>query len=301
MFFYLSKVLWFLADPGNHIPIGLLLVTAALLLRWRRTFRTLLFLLVGYALVIGFLPVGKTMRAALEDRIPIPRSLPDRVDGIVVLGGVVDQFLSEARGQTAIGGAVERITVSARLAAQYPDARIVYSGGSGVPGRQELKEANYIKPIFAQLGVEPSRLIIEDQSRNTAENAILTKELVKPAAEETWIFGDIGVSHAAGAWRFPACRLAGYPLSRRLFDGTQSGVSSDQRLYERVYRLRGVTSGVDRIGRLSSHGSYRCIFPGCGDGETMIRQSFVNLSRLKGGCCTAGCQLGGVGVNEDLF
>ena len=214
MFFFLSKVLWFLADPGNHILIGLLLVTAALLLRWRRTFRTLLFLLVGYVLVVGFLPVGKTMRAALENRIPIPRSLPERVDGIVVLGGVVDQFLSEARGQTAIGGAVERITVSARLAAQYPDARLAYSGGSGVLGRQELKEANYVKPIFAQLGVEASRLIIEDRSRNTAENATLTKELVKPAPEETWILvtSAFHMPRALGVFRRAGWPVIPYPV-----------------------------------------------------------------------------------------
>ena len=140
--------------------------------------------------------------------------MPDRVDGIVVLGGVVDQFLSEARGQTVIGGAVERITVSARLARQYPDARIVYSGGSGALGRQELKEASYVKPVFAQLGVTSSRLIIEDQSRNTAENATLTKELVKPAPEETWILvtSAFHMPRALGVFRRAGWSVIPYPV-----------------------------------------------------------------------------------------
>ena len=57
----------------------------------------------------------------------------------------------------------ERVMETVRLSKLYPEARILYSGGEA--------EAQLGKKILMRLGVEQERIIIEDRSQNTAENA----------------------------------------------------------------------------------------------------------------------------------
>ena len=137
--------------------------------------------------MLAVIPFDNMIRTALENRFPPPASLPQKIDGIIVLGGVVDQFVSRARRQTSINGAAERLTEFAHLAGRYPGARLVFSGGSGVHGRQDLKEAHFVGPVLARLGLDPKRVVFEDRSRNTAENARLSKELMKPGPGENWL------------------------------------------------------------------------------------------------------------------
>ena len=113
MFFYASKIAWFLARPGNLLLMLLVLGTVLLWTRWRRAGRWLSAGAVTLGVVMAVLPLGHWLRVTLENRFPLVTATPVRVDGIVVLGGVVNQFITEARGQAAIGGAVERLTAFA--------------------------------------------------------------------------------------------------------------------------------------------------------------------------------------------
>ena len=127
------------------------------------------------------------MYLPLENRFPIMKNLPSKVDGIIALGGVVNQFVTQARGQVSIGGAAERLTEFAKLAKLYPEAKAVFTTGSGSLTKQDLKEADFIPPVLENLGLERSRVIYENQSRNTYENAIFSKALLKPDTNEKWI------------------------------------------------------------------------------------------------------------------
>ena len=91
-----------------------------------------------YAVLLATIPLGETLITKLENRFLPNKSLPKVVEGIIVLGGVVDQFISQDRGTIAINGAVERLTAFADLSKRYPQARLVFSGGSGVLFEQEL-------------------------------------------------------------------------------------------------------------------------------------------------------------------
>jgi uncharacterized SAM-binding protein YcdF (DUF218 family) len=48
-------------------------------------------------------------------------------------------------------------------------------------------DADTAPRLLTALGVAPERLILENRSRNTHENAVFTKELVTPKAGETWL------------------------------------------------------------------------------------------------------------------
>ena len=190
MFFAVSKVFWFFANPGN---LFLLTLISGVLLRLfpnpklKKTGAILVLVAAAFSLIIAVVPWGNVIGLPLEDRFPIVEKLPIHVDGIVVAGGVVMPTLSAARGQIQVGGGVERVLALGVLAKRYPDAKIVYSAGSGDLFRQQLKEADYIEPVLTDLGVRSGRLLIENQSRNTHENAVFSRKLVSPAKDETWV------------------------------------------------------------------------------------------------------------------
>jgi hypothetical protein len=73
------------------------------------------------------------------------------------------------------------------LARRYPMARHVFTGGSIdlIDGRDT--EADVVRRIFARIGLDTTRIIFEDKSRNTFENARLSLEMIKPEPEETWL------------------------------------------------------------------------------------------------------------------
>ena len=259
MFFYASKIAWFVASPGNLLLILLVLGTALLWTRWRRAGRWLSACVVTLGVVMAVLPLGHWLRVSLENRFPLVTTPPERVDGIVVLGGVVNQFITEARGQTAIGGAVERLTAFAELAARYPDAKLVFSGGSGVPFRQELKESHYVGPVFERLGLEPGRVIYEDRSRNTAENAEFSRRLARPRPEETWLLitSAFHMPRAVGCFRRAGWNVVPYPVDYKTDGDNQTappgsfsaGLGSlDGALHEwmglAIYRLGGKTDAL---------------------------------------------------------
>ncbi len=186
MFFYLSKILFFVIRPTNFLIILLGLGLVLQLTRWRRTgMVAAASAFLGLA-VLGFSPAANLLLQPLEDRFPRPDT-PPPVDGIIVLGGAVDTVTSGARGVPALTTSAERLTTVAGLARKLPTAKIIHTGGQGllVPG--QTTESAVAVGLFTDFGIDPERIVLEDKSRNTWENAVLTRELVKPEPGQTWL------------------------------------------------------------------------------------------------------------------
>ena len=165
--------------------------------------------------LLAVIPVGSWLFGFLEDRFPAFSESPARVDGVIVLGGVVDPVMTKARGQVSVGSGVERLLAMARLAKRHPKARIIFSGGSGSLLHQDMKEAHAIPPLLRQLGVDPARVIFEDQSRNTAENAEFSLRLAKPKPRETWLLvtSAFHMPRAVGSFRQAGWNVVPYPVN----------------------------------------------------------------------------------------
>jgi uncharacterized SAM-binding protein YcdF (DUF218 family) len=131
-----------------------------------------------------------------------------------VLGGTVNQFVSAYRGQPALTDGAERLTEAVGLARRFPDARVVFSGGSGIVARQDLKEAEVARTFFAQMGVDPARLTFESQSRNTYENAVFTRDQVGPKPGERWLLvtSATHMPRAMGCFRAAGWTVEAYPV-----------------------------------------------------------------------------------------
>ena len=214
MFFELSKYIWILADPGNVFLILLIVSWALLGTRWHKSGQRLQRLLVLVSILIATVPFSSWGFWILENRFPRMTVLPDLVDGIIVAGGIISPQLSRDRGQPVIGGAVERLTAMAKLAKLYPNAKVIFSGGSGDPSQPNLKEAHYLEPFMADMGLKQGRITYEDKARNTAENAQMTLKMAEPKLGDTWLLvtSAFHMPRAIGTFRKAGWNIQAYPV-----------------------------------------------------------------------------------------
>jgi uncharacterized SAM-binding protein YcdF (DUF218 family) len=185
--FIFGKLAWALAQPGNLLLLALL--GGLLLLLGSRGRRGKL--LIGLA-AIGFLafavaPIGPAMLLVLEQRFPRPQMLPDRIDGILVLGGAVAPGLSLAYGETVFNASVARVLAGIALARRHPEAKLALAGGEGELFPVGFAEARATLGFVHEEGIAAARIILEERSRSTHENAVFAKELIRPGPAETWI------------------------------------------------------------------------------------------------------------------
>lgn len=185
--FALSKLGWALLAPGNLLLLLLLAGLAAILAGWRGLGLALCLLAALSLLAVAVLPLGIWLARPLEERHPQP-DLADRpVDGIVVLGGASLPALTADRGAPQVNMAAERLIAFTALARQHPQARLVFTGGQGSLVAAPITEADVARQVFAKLGLPPDRVLFEDRSRNTHENALLARPLAAPQPGETWL------------------------------------------------------------------------------------------------------------------
>ena len=187
VFFLASKIVWAVISPDSLIVILGVGAWFALIFGWHRWSRRLLAACALLLLLIGSLPVGEWLIAPLENRFAVNAALPAEVNGIIVLGGMLDPVLSNVWNQAEIGGAADRLTSFLYLARLYPEAQLVFTGGSGSVTQQEFKEADTTQLLLEQLGMNNRAIVYESDSRNTMENAVNSKRLLAPLPGSNWI------------------------------------------------------------------------------------------------------------------
>jgi uncharacterized SAM-binding protein YcdF (DUF218 family) len=213
MFFILSKVLAFFTQPSNDLISLVIFGTLLLFTRFARAGRRLLVLGCLLMVAIGISPVGRVMMSVLEDRFPEWDASRGTPTGFIILGGSVSPEISIARKTTALPSSAERLTVVPMLASRYPDAKFIFSGGNasifGGPA-----EADYVVPLFESFGIPRARIAIENASRNTAENAELSKKLAAPKPGERWVVitSAFHIPRSIGSFRAAGFDVEAYPV-----------------------------------------------------------------------------------------
>lgn len=187
LFFWASKLIWALISPDSLLLLLWLGGFALLLLGAVRYAKILLGCAAGLALAVAFFPLGEWLITPLESRFPPIARLPDQVDGIIVLGGFVDTFRSQSWQQAQSNQAAERLWAFTTLARRFPEAQLLFTGGSGALTGQTLKEADRIPALLQEAGLGSHALTLEEQSRNTYENVLFSKALVAPQPQQRWL------------------------------------------------------------------------------------------------------------------
>lgn len=218
MFFVLSKTLGFLLLPTNFL-IGIGFVGAVLMFtRFASLGRKLVIAAVLLLVICGLSPLGNLLLYPLEQRFPKWDASRGAPDGIIVLGGSIQADLSVAHGTPVVIGAPDRLIAAAALAHRYPNARILFTGGSAKLISNDAREADFAGAIFGSLGIDKSRLIMERDSRNTLENAVFSKALVVPKEGERWLLVT-SASHmprSVGLFRKAGFAVEPYPVDWRV-------------------------------------------------------------------------------------
>src|SRR5262249_10547383 len=209
MFFELSQVLGFFLVPSNiMVSLGLAGI-AVLAIGHARVGRRMLVASIVLIAAVGILPIGSGLALPLEERFPRWDATRGAPTGIVVLGGgVIRPAISADRGEIVVGDTADRIIAAVELARRYPSARVVFVGKS---------EADFVIQFFEKLGVPRDRVIVEQKSRNTAENATFAKQLVVPKPGERWLLvtSAMHMPRAVGVFRKEGFAVEAYPVDYR--------------------------------------------------------------------------------------
>jgi len=214
MFFILSKTVGFLFVPSNLLILAGLAGLALMATRWRRAGARIAIASLVLLLALSVLPVGRLLANKLENRFPPWDASRGAPTGIVVLGGAIDPDLSADRGELNLGGAAARVIAIAKLARQFPQARIIYSSGNAALFPGGRPEADFVYPLLDDFNVPRSRVTLETRSRNTAENAAYSKEIAQPKPGERWLLvtSAIHMPRAVGCFRRVGFPVEAYPV-----------------------------------------------------------------------------------------
>ncbi|UFW47117.1 MULTISPECIES: YdcF family protein [Bradyrhizobium] len=209
MSFVISKTVGVVAVLPNLLAVIGLVGVSLLWTRFSALGRKLIIGSFIAVAVCGFPPLGNLLLEPLENRFPTWVPTADPPTGIVILGGTTKPEISAFRGLPVSDIGVDRLITGATLARRYPNARVIYSGGSPELWPNDLREADYALKILSDLGVPTKRIEVEGKSRNTSENAAFSRTLASPAPGDRWLL-------VTSAYHMPRAvglfRKAGFPV-----------------------------------------------------------------------------------------
>jgi uncharacterized SAM-binding protein YcdF (DUF218 family) len=185
LYFILSKSLGTLLLPSNFFfavgALGILLLIA------RKASLGIKLLVSSFAALAlcAFSPLGYALLLPLESQYPPWSPSPD-VQGIIVLGGTLRMDVTIARHEPVSSFAIDRVITAARLARQYPDAKIIFTGGSSNLLDNDAREADYVVQMFENMGIQSDRIVADRSARNTIENVEFVKSQVTGSGKQ-WL------------------------------------------------------------------------------------------------------------------
>lgn len=190
--FIVAKFLAFATQPLAWAAL-LLLLALLQMSRPRQAMRQRGRGLLAFALVIlllqGWEPLPDALLRSLENKYPRPAQASlSTFSGVVVLGGALEpSYVMQGNQQPALNSAAERMTMPVALLRQFPQLRLLFTGGDGELFAQGLSEAERAKFFFDSMGVPPQQVTYESASRTTFENATLSARLTGINPAQSWL------------------------------------------------------------------------------------------------------------------
>lgn len=256
LFFIAAKLIGALLRPDSWIVLALAVIVLALVMNRRRLALWFGSVLLALLVTLGIFPLGDLLLQPIERSYPAQPSL-EHIDGIIVLGGAEKPRASVYWDQVQLNEGGERYMAALVLARRFPEARLLFAGGSGALrdlAGAGVSEASIAERVFIDLGITPERLLLEGRSRNTTENARYSLALAAPDADEIWVLVTSAFHMPRAMHSFKAAGWAGlvpWPVDYRssaFADGigwnlTRNlrvlNISIRERLGQLTYRLRG--------------------------------------------------------------
>jgi uncharacterized SAM-binding protein YcdF (DUF218 family) len=229
-------IIHFILPPGLFI---ILLTWSGLFLVYRGYRKSGIFnLAVGFLLwLISIAPVSDKMMNSLESEFQIPDN--PKGDSIILLGGGSIDKVPDLTGTGVLSGIMlSRVVTAVRLQKKLNVPIIVSAGWDD---KNRTAEAYIVRRFLIDLGTADSKIIIEDRSRNTIENARYSKEICKE-------FG----------FKKPILLTSAYHLKRSMIAFKKVGMTaipfpaSFKTDKFRIYRWQSVLPSAGNLNRVST-------------------------------------------------
>ncbi|GAB3222110.1 YdcF family protein [Algoriphagus aestuariicola] len=174
MFFYLSQFLSFLALPMTIVMV--FIVAGAIFIRRKWGKKSLW---IGITLLLFFTNpfLSNLALLAWEPEFKSFDEIENHEIGIVLTG--VTNLGKTAYDRTFFNKGADRITHALQLYRMGKIKKILITGGQGLNPVNPQSEAEVLKRFLLMTGMPESDILIEDQSKNTAQNAQFTKAFLE--------------------------------------------------------------------------------------------------------------------------
>jgi len=228
--FLLSKLFWVFAQPLSLAFLFAALAAVLALIGWQRLSGFSAFLAALTLFITLFTTTGTVALQVLEARFAKPATDPAQVTCMIILGGAFDNEINTARGGMELNQSADRFVEALRLARNYPEARILVSGGDGSISGTFEGEAQTAERFFSAFGISSDRLIKENTSRTTYENSLNTAELLKVQGLENCLLitSAFHMPRSVGLFRKAGITVTPWPVDYRTSGVVSPGLDFTQ-------------------------------------------------------------------------
>jgi uncharacterized SAM-binding protein YcdF (DUF218 family) len=218
MYFALSKILLFLLYPAFWVFI--VFVIALFMKDHKRKKRWLIIAILLF--YIFSVPLFLNLFSRAWSVKPALAKVPNIYSCAIVLGGYTS---IHQNGDGYFNGASDRFIEAVKLFNTGVVKHLLLSGGNGtlVPG--EYKEANWAKIQLLTFKVPDSSILIENNSRNTIENAVFSKVLLRKSGLKPpylLITSDFHMRRAFMIFKKEGLQVVPYPCDYSVGQGENS-------------------------------------------------------------------------------
>lgn len=165
---FLSGIVQLFLSPVNWI---ILLLITAIFLKNQRTRKIVIISSAVIFLLFSNVWLSSNF-AKMWQQQPIEINSLPKSSCVIVLGGFgsPDQY-----GRGYFNSTCDRFIQTLKCYKAGKADKIIIAGGNGKKQKEDFREALWVKQQFVSVGVPDTAVIIEDQSMNTADNALNTK------------------------------------------------------------------------------------------------------------------------------
>ena len=177
----MAKVANYLLEPLYILSFFLLLLILLILFTnyKKLTIFSAKFLLILF-LFFGYIPLSNFLLNKIEDFIKPSKYPVQQLKGVIVLGGSFNIGLQpKERNEVSLNSSAERLTKVLEIYNKNSKVLILFTGFSAQLKPQGWSESDMAKKFFLEQGVRSENLIFENKSRNTFENIIYSKDIIK--------------------------------------------------------------------------------------------------------------------------
>jgi len=177
----LLKTLNFFINPLNILLTIVFVIILFFFLNKKKITKFFSLLFIFLFIFFGIYSLPYFLLNKLEDYIKPSKISYSQLIGVIVLGGGVDEGLvPKERNDASLHEVAERFTKAVEIYRKNPRVFILFSGGSGFIYKQRgWSDSDNARKFFIDQGVREENLIIENQSKNTFENAVFSRRILE--------------------------------------------------------------------------------------------------------------------------